>query len=90
MINDETLEHLEDDVKLGDNAQTAYDLYLKRFIELQQEHAWQAFKDLQASNIDGLQTCKFLNEAIMHLEEAILQDIASGRLAKIQLGENND
>ena len=81
---------LKEEIRLSHLAEVAYNTYMKEFIRMQKDYAISQFNDINADNINGLQVCKFLFEAINHLEEVILSDIETGKLAKIQLGENND
>jgi reverse gyrase len=75
---------IEEEIKLGKQAQQAYDLYLKRFIAEKQEDIFKAFIQVSISEPEKVLELKRLQMALSALETALLSDIETGKLAIIQ------
>lgn len=88
MTNEEKAQ-LEDEVNWGQHARSAYDIYLKHFIDKQKEYCYSQFGEIHCNSIADLQTIKYLLDSITHLEDSILSDMTTGKLASKQLEEDN-
>ena len=77
-------------VRDGDIAQKAYDMYIKRFISDSIARVNDAFGELKIDDADGLLKLKLMHSSIKALEANILGDIESRNLAAKQLGEDDD
>jgi hypothetical protein len=84
-MNDDELYGLEREVKLANHAKSAYDLYLKKFIDDQKHYCYTQFEEIHCNEIEDLQTIKYLLDSVIHLENSIKSDIETGKLAQMQL-----
>ena len=80
-------EYLRKQIKLGNDAERAYKLYLKDFIKSREDKVLQSFKECDISNMNILAEIKRLDMVIQDLKSAILSDIAIGKNAAKELGE---
>lgn len=80
---------LESEVRRGNNAQIAYDVYLKIFIKECKEQIIDAFFLTPFEDADKIMDIKRLSIAVESLEIRILQDIETGNLAAYQLAQKN-
>ena len=77
---------LHEEVNIGNRAQQAYDLYMKDYFDKFQNSV---AKQLYANDLttDNILVIKYQITAIKALEEIILRDIETGKLAFKQLSE---
>ena len=90
MSNESKQDILARNIKDGENAQKAYDLYIKRFISESIDRISEAFGELRIDDADGLLKLKLMHSSIKALESNILNNIDSKNLAVKQLGEDDD
>lgn len=88
MTNEEKAQ-LEEEKRIGYNARSSYDMYLKHFIDKQKEYCYSQFRDINCNSMADLQTIKYLLDSITLLEDSILSDMTTGKLASKQLEEYN-
>ena len=84
-MNEEHLEIIEREIEYGKKANTAYDLYIKDFIDDARNRIFEAFEELNISDTDGLLQLKLMQSSIKALEDSVLSDIESKKLAEKQL-----
>jgi hypothetical protein len=77
----------EQEVHLGETAGRAYTTYIKAFIERLNEELYANF--LNTSDIDEAMEIKRVQIALNTLENTVLRDIDSGKLARQQLDNLN-
>lgn len=83
-------DQLEDEVRWSNHAKSAYESYLKQFIEKQRQYCYDQFAEISCNNVNDIQTIKYLLDSINHLENSIRGDMETGKLARIQLEGKND
>jgi hypothetical protein len=76
---------LHEEVAQGTRARAAFDGYLRQFIQKQNASIFDAF--LASENLLDLPKLKEYQLAIAALEQAVLTDIETGKLASLQLSE---
>jgi len=81
---------LQEQVTLGKNAETAYNNYIKGFIENQKRLIYEAFLQCSLEEQDKLIELKRLSMVYATLETAIQNDIATGNMAQIELESKLD
>jgi hypothetical protein len=86
MANKDIGHILQEEVNIGNRAQQAYDIYLKDYFDKFQSNV---AKQLYVNDIvcDDILVIKYQITAIKALEEIILRDIETGKLAFKQLSE---
>jgi hypothetical protein len=84
MLNEEQLQ-FEEEERMGLQARSAYDNYVKTFLNKQKEYCYSQFRETHCNSISDLQTIKYLLDSITTLENAILSDMITGKLATKQL-----
>ena len=86
MANKDIGHILHEEVNIGNRAQQAYDIYLKDYFDKFQSSV---AKQLYVNDLttDNILTIKYQITAIKALEEIILRDIETGKLAFKQLSE---
>lgn len=84
-MTNEELEKLDDEVKWGQHARSAYDNYLKHIFDQQNEYAITQFKAIDARKTEDLLVLKYLIDSISTIENAVLSDISTGKMALKQL-----
>lgn len=82
-------ELLQREVERGKRASKAHSLYLKEFIEAKRGQLHLAFRECPVESAETLMEIKRLDLALASLEADILTAIESGRMASIQLGDDN-
>jgi len=82
---EEHLEIIERDIEYGKKASTAYDLYIRDFIADARNRIFEAFEELSITDAEGLLQLKLMQSSIKALEDSVLRDIESKKLAEKQL-----
>jgi hypothetical protein len=75
-------EQLQDEIKLGDMASKAWNLWVKDYVSEQQDALFEEFKQ---ANFQAYNSIQARINAINELERAIKEDIYTGQLASKQL-----
>ena len=86
MLNKDIDHILHEEVNIGNRAQQAYDIYLKDYFDIFQSNVGKQLyvNDLTANDILAI---RHQITAIKALEEIVLRDIETGKLAFKQLSE---
>lgn len=89
-LTDQQRAQLSDEVRLGRQAQQAYDVYVKRHIDSTVQNIYEGIEVLSVTQKEELIELKGLLTAIRGLEMSVLRDIETGKLAAIQLENTNE
>lgn len=87
-MNENEQDILEQEVESARRAEQAYNLYLKEYIRLQNEFLFAKFIDPNTSSEEAI-AIRHTQRAFNALQEGILQDIETGKLATISLNKLN-
>ena len=85
-MNEDQLAQLELEAAIGRRAKSAYDGYLKEYVEIQNKELYERFISDSVSTQEAI-NIKISQSAFNALERGILSDIETGKLAEIQLGK---
>lgn len=80
----EALDKLDDEIRLGGKAQRAYDEYILPFIVAKRQALFLNFCDAKNSDITTMQEAKRMNSVLDSLENQIMTDIDTGKMAIVQ------
>lgn len=90
MSNETKDDILQRNIREGDNAQKAYDLYNKAFIERSKARIFEAIEALSLEDDRGLLKLKLMLHGVKSLEDSILSEIESRDFALKQIKEDKE
>ena len=85
MSDRELVERLKQELYVSEQAETAYNIYLKQHIAKVTENLFNEFSNTSVENMDRVMEIKRLHAAVKALEVSVLNDIDTGKMAAKQL-----
>lgn len=76
---------LAEQQEIGKRAEVAYNAYVKDFVAVQKEELLKLYTNHDVRDQEGIMELKRQLMALLGLEQGILNDIDTGRMATIQL-----